>query len=703
MLMTISTALVLIASALLTALLLTHDFSNGYVFGYSDRSLPLHFLLSTFYAGQEGSFLFWALCSSLVAVALSGFARKRGSEPEVMAVFLLVQTVLLGFTLAKSPFISVWEMYQGIPQGQIPPDGRGLNPLLQNFWMVVHPPVLFIGFALMAVPFSQAIASLWREKFSLLPEQSLSWTLMAVSVLGLGIMLGAYWAYGVLGWGGYWGWDPVENSSLVPWLIGIAMVHTLVAQRRTGKYVRTNYILAVVAFLLVIYSTFLTRSGILGDASVHAFADAGAEIYWLLLGTMIVIAATGAALLVKRRQALKPPAATSGWLSRELLLAAGAIALLLSALVILFGTSLPIFSTTRVEPAFYDATNLPLAILMALLIGLSLYTQWEEHDLRFTAQRSWKALLAALLVTAVFYAMGMNETTTAALVFTAFFALFVNAEIGVRMAKGDPWFLGGKIAHIGLAIFFLGVVANGKYSATEHVSLPRGTPVQAVGHTLVYEGFNVTKDQKYVFNVRVEKGSDAVVLSPVMFDAGDQGIMRNPDIAEAVTRDFYLSPVSLVPPKEATTLEETSLEKGGSVTIDGVTMTFVGFGRGEHGASGMMAGGGTVSVAAVLELVKGSERETLQPTLASSPEGPVHPAVASTLLGGTVQVLSMNVSMGDGPSVVQIGVERTLGVSSQPDVLVAEASVKPFVSLLWGGTVLMMIGFGLSIVKRWKE
>ena len=306
-LMSLSTALVLIASAILTALILSHDFSNGYVFGYSDRSLPLHFLLSTFYAGQEGSFLFWALCSSLIAVVLSGYARKRDSEAEVMTVFLIVQTVLLALTVAKSPFRAVWDMYPEIAQGQVPPDGHGLNPLLQNFWMVIHPPVLFIGFALMAVPFSQAVGGLWKMKFSLLPTQGLSWILMAVSLLGLGIMLGAYWAYGVLGWGGYWGWDPVENSSLIPWLTGIALVHTLLAQRRTGRYVRTNFVLAIVSFFLVIYSTFLTRSGILGDASVHAFADAGAEVYWLLLASLVAILLTGGVLLV-----LAPNGAATG-------------------------------------------------------------------------------------------------------------------------------------------------------------------------------------------------------------------------------------------------------------------------------------------------------------------------------------------------------------------------------------------------------
>ena len=594
-------------------------------------------------------------------------------------------------------------MYPGIPLGQLPPDGRGLNPLLQNFWMVIHPPVLFVGFALMGVPFSQAIASLWKKKFNLLAEQAIGWTLFAVCVLGLGIMLGAYWAYGVLGWGGYWGWDPVENSSLVPWLTGIAMVHTLIAQRRTGKYIRTNFVLAVVSFFLVIYSTFLTRSGILGDASVHAFTDSGAEVYWLLVGLMSAILISGGALLVNRRSYLKPAVGTGGWLTRETMLAGGAIALLMSAAVVLFGTSLPIFSTIRVEPSFYDTTNLPLAVLMAMLIGVSLYTQWEDHDFRFTAQRSWKTLLAAILVTAVFFIVGMNDISTVALVFTAFFALFVNVDIGIRIARGDPWFLGGKIAHIGLAVFFLGVVATGKYSTKEHVSLPRGTPVQALNHTLTYEGFTVTEDQKYVFSVRAQKGAESFVLSPVMFEAGEQGIMRNPDIVEAITSDFYMAPQSLEPPQDGSPLEQATLEKGNSAVIDGVTVTFVDFASGDHGDSKMMGGEGTVSVAAVLDSQKGPERETLKPTLSFSGQGPVHPEVVSKLLAGGVQLLTMNVSMGGAPSVIQIGLQHSGGESSRPDVLVVEASVKPFVSLLWAGTVLMMIGFGLAIVKRWKE
>ena len=248
---------ILAMSALLLTLLLEHDFSNGYVYSYSSRDLPLYFLVSSFYAGQEGSFLFWVLCSALIGSVLLRYTSKKNSEAWVMTVFMGVQAMLLALLYAKTPFKNVWEVIPQIPVGTIPVDGSGLNPLLQNFWMVIHPPVLFIGFASMAVPFSFAVATMWKRDFVLMSSQALGWLLFSVFILGTGIMLGAYWAYGVLGWGGYWGWDPVENSSLIPWLTGVAVVHTLIVQRRTGKFLRLNLTLAIMSFLLVVYSTIL--------------------------------------------------------------------------------------------------------------------------------------------------------------------------------------------------------------------------------------------------------------------------------------------------------------------------------------------------------------------------------------------------------------------------------------------------------------
>lgn len=341
---------VVAASMLLMMFILRHQFEYSYVWNYSSRDLPVHLLLTTFWAGQEGSFMFWALCSTIIGFGLLNFTRRKHIEYETMAVYALLQAFLLLLLLVKSPFRYIWEAFPDQVQvGFVPPDGKGLNPLLQNFWMIIHPPVLFIGFAAMGVPFAMAVAALWRRSYSEWVVKALPWTMFAAIALGAGLMFGGYWAYGVLGWGGWWGWDPVENSSLIPWIVVVALLHTLLVQKKTGKLMRTNFILAVLGFVLVIYSTFLTRSGILGDASVHSFVDPGAFAYALLVLWMLTVTLLGFGMVFTRWKELKALGSPVGSFSRESLIALGSAALGASAVVIFFGTSLPIVSPSTVE------------------------------------------------------------------------------------------------------------------------------------------------------------------------------------------------------------------------------------------------------------------------------------------------------------------------------------------------------------------
>lgn len=588
---------ILLASLDLLNLIITHDYSVGYVYSYSDNSLPLRFLASSFYAGQEGSFLFWALSSGVIAVLLNLYTKKRGIESPVMAVFMTVQAFLILLVVVRSPFRTVWDMFPGAPASP-PPDGRGLNPLLQNFWMVIHPPVLFVGFAAMAVPFSLAIAGLWKKQTGMLAAHGFPWILFSVAVLGLGIMLGAYWAYGVLGWGGYWGWDPVENSSLVPWLTGIGLLHTLLAQRRTRSYIRTNFALALVSFLLVIYSTFLTRSGVLGDASVHAFTDPGAQIYWLLLGGMIAGTVVSAALLLVRARSFRTGEKKSGLLTRETLLGWGTIALLLSAAVVLFGTSLPILSKTRVEPSFYDATNLPIAIVIALLLGYSLFMPWEVQDVRSSFARSLTSLGAAALACILLAVAGVQDASALLLILTSLFALVVNLRFGASIARVDWRSVGGKVAHAGIALFLVGVIATGRFSSKEHVSLPQYSPRTVLGRSMTYVGNTQRPDGKIVFTISVAAPGESFTLLPSMSPGAGEGVLRTPDIASFLTQDLYVSPIGIEPAPAA-----------GASTIPGFST----------------------------------------------------------------------------------------------EALVVDASVKPGINLLWGGTIVMMAGFVIAFVKRSKE
>jgi cytochrome c-type biogenesis protein CcmF len=691
------------SSLLLLVQILAHDFSNGYVFSYSDRALPLFYLLSSFYAGQQGSFLFWALCSSILAVLVHPYTTKRRTEYQVMAVFMAVQSLLLILVLAKSPFVSVWSLFPDIPIGTIPSDGRGLNPLLQNFWMVIHPPVLFIGFAAMAIPFAFTIAGLWKREDDLLVGQGLPWVLFATSSLGLGIMLGGYWAYGVLGWGGYWGWDPVENSSLVPWLTSMGMLHTLLAQRRTGKFIRTNYLLAIISFALVIYSTFLTRSGILGDASVHSFTDPGTLIYWLLLAILALVGGGGLVLLASRWKQLRPESTGSEIFTREMALGAGTLALLLSAVVVLFGTSLPIVSKIRVEGSFYDGTNLPIAIAMGLLIGISLYLQWEEQELVQALRRAWIVAVAAIVVTVIVVVLGMRDVMIAGLFFASVFALFVNLDIAVRVARGNWRVLGGKAAHIGVALFLLGVIGSGRYNSSEHAALPLGRSQQVLGHTMTYKGSRQLPDGKIAFDVQVQSSGSGFVLSPVMFNTEQQGIMRNPDIASFAFRDLYLSPVSLSGGEPATAgpPRELSLHKGEATKVGQSTVTLTGFDMSGHGAETVK---GEMPIGVVLNVNDGATTESVKPMTVFGVKGPIRfHSVESRLLKGLVKLVAVEAGVGGGSSTVILELQALDGSVQQPETLVVEASVKPFINLVWIGTLIMMVGYLLSIVTRSKE
>ncbi|RPH37333.1 hypothetical protein EHM92_02950 [bacterium] len=337
---------VLVAAAYLLYLILTHQFQYTYIWSYSSRELSLPLLISTFYAGQEGSFMLWTLYTSIIGVFLLQHATRKGYEPEVMGVFGMIIASLLLMMVVKNPFAYVWDSFPGqVATGFVPVNGRGLNPLLQNYWMVIHPQVLFSGFAAMGVPYAYAMAALLKRDYNNWIRPATPWLVFAATILGTGIMMGGFWAYETLGWGGYWGWDPVENSSLVPWLVAVAGIHVTLSQRRTGGFKKTNLILGMLCFLMVVYSTFLTRSGVLGDTSVHSFVDPGMLVYWLLVGMIVLFAGFAAFMLARRWKEI--PATESHrhyYYSREFAIFLGACALVAAALFIVVGTSSPIIT-----------------------------------------------------------------------------------------------------------------------------------------------------------------------------------------------------------------------------------------------------------------------------------------------------------------------------------------------------------------------
>ncbi len=388
----------------LFVMLFNHWFAYDYVWKHSNTEMPLRYIASCFWEGQEGSFLLWAFWTMVLGNLL--IWTSKSWEGPVLTIFSLVQvflaTMLLGVyvfgaKVGSSPFLLIRDLPEniGLPWTQMPnylaiipefADGRGLNPLLQNYWMVIHPPVLFLGFASTLVPFAFAIGGLWTGRLKEWMAPALPWTFFSVGILGLGILLGGAWAYESLSFGGFWAWDPVENASLVPWLTLVGAGHLMLINKRKDTSLFTTFFLALITFIMVLYSTFLTRSGVLGDTSVHSFTGegmlAGLLIFlltfvalsvallnrnrtdrWFYVGLSVLVLAIGAALHIDvpaiilfggisivmtvvayRKGGYKRPDEEQ-MLSREFWLFIGSLVLMLSAAQITFSTSMPVFNT----------------------------------------------------------------------------------------------------------------------------------------------------------------------------------------------------------------------------------------------------------------------------------------------------------------------------------------------------------------------
>jgi cytochrome c-type biogenesis protein CcmF len=562
---------VLGSAATLLYLILNHQFQYTYVWSYSSRDLPTPLLVSTFYAGQEGSFMLWTFYTSVIGIFLLRHSARHGYEAQVMSVFASIELALLLMLLVKNPFLYVWESYPGeVAAGYLPPDGRGLNPLLQNYWMVIHPQVLFSGFASMSVPYAYAVAAMLKRDYDSWFKAATPWLVFGTFILGTGIMMGGLWAYETLGWGGYWGWDPVENSSLVPWLVGVAAIHTTLSQRKRGAFVRTNLVLGLLGFILVVYSTFLTRSGVLGDTSVHSFVDPGMWAYWLLVGMMIVAVTVPVILFVRRWKEFPRRPVRHHYFSREFALFLGAATLVIIAILVIIGTSSPLITDllygkkSAVDISYYVRTIMPLGVVIGLLTGVGQLLWWTRSDRRAVLRSLIVPAAAAFLIGVLALALGVTEPLVLLIIAGAIFGLVANIQVGWRIVWSSPKMAGGAIAHIGIAVMLLGFVFSTRYGTETTVTLPQGKMVDALGFHLTFEGYHEYAKDRYAFHVRVERENSSFLLQPVMYySAYNNGVMRHPDIANLIFRDFYLAPVSL---DQQPAEQQPALQKGNGTT-----------------------------------------------------------------------------------------------------------------------------------------
>lgn len=699
----LSSLLITITSILLMYLIYSHQFQYNYVYGYSSLDLPVKYLLSTFWAGQEGSFLLWIFFIGVLGLFL--IKTSKDYEPYVMSIFSLSLAFLISMilgvkigdlTIGSNPFKTIYEAFPGqVPLGFVPADGKGLNPLLQNYWMTIHPPILFTGFASSLVPFAFAMAALWRKKYDEWLTPAMPWTIWAALSLGTGIMLGGYWAYETLGWGGYWAWDPVENGSLVPWLFVVASFHSMLVQRKTGGLKRFTIFLSLLVFISVVYSTFLTRSGVLADFSVHSFTGLG--LYWQLLIFILIFLFGSYGLMIYRWKSIPYPKEGSEIYSREFLMVVGALMITLLAIFVSLGTSLPIISNAftgtprTLDVAGFNTIAIPLTVIIALLVGVGQLLWYQKTDKRILAHQLLIPFALAVLSTVALIGFGVREIRMVLLGFAGFVALYGNLAVLIRIVSGNFKLIGGALAHIGIAVMILGFIASGRYDTVGHFNLPKDEVVRVYEYDIKYVGAS-KRDGKDAFEIQSADGK--FELHPIMYwSEFTKSWMKSPDIKVNFTHDFYIAPVMMQDALGEKDLRNIPFEKGESRAIGNVTLTFEKF-------NVLSMASNKVQVAAQFKIRSKDGIEDAAPTYGFDETKKVTSVPAKLASGLEIEVVSIDAT--SGKVIVSLGGNTGADVSSSKEILVIEASLKPYIMFVWIGTILMIVGFLISLFRRWK-
>ncbi len=539
-----SFAIVFLAAVVLVVAAFQNDFSIAYIFHHSNRDLPAPYKFATLWSGQEGSLLFWALLLSAYGLVLrlryKTDVRLFAHASVIIAAVQVFFLLLLNF--AANPF--------GVMQGSLPADGNGLNPLLQYPEMVIHPPMLYLGYVGFTVPFAFALAALIMrypgEKWIQITRR---WTMVTWGFLTCGVFLGAHWAYSVLGWGGYWGWDPVENASLMPWLTGTAFLHSVMMQEKRGMLKTWNMWLIFSTFMLSIFGTFLTRSGVV--SSVHAFAQSSIGDWFVaFLGIIFV---TCLFFYIKNRSHLRTEHKLESLISRESSFLFNNLLLLVACFTVLWGTLFPVLSEwvqgtkVTVGPPFFNRVNVPVALLLLLLTAIGPLLAWRRTSVDSLKRNFMWPAIGALVAGVLLVALGMKPWTDISyfyslmtIMLSVLVALTVISEfvrggrvIGrhtgqnllasmVQLAHRNTRRYGGYIVHFGVIVIMIGF-AGSVFNQDKEQEMGFGDKLTIGSYTLVCQSYTQDDNPNY--------GSEWAVMN--VFKGGKQIATLNPE------RRFY--------------------------------------------------------------------------------------------------------------------------------------------------------------------
>ncbi|HOZ52132.1 MAG TPA: cytochrome c biogenesis protein CcsA [Chitinophagaceae bacterium] len=732
-------------------LIFNHYFEYNYVWTHSSKALPFKYLLSCFWEGQEGSFLLWSTWNCFLSFFI--IYKKGKWEAPVMTMVSLTQVVLstmllglyfFGEKIGSNPFTLLRDQMVGAPIFQQPNylasilDGNGLNPLLQNYWMVIHPPILFLGFASTLFPFALVVAIMWKNDYEDFILPLLKWSLFSCMILGTGIMMGGAWAYESLNFGGYWAWDPVENASLVPWITMLAGLHTLMIYKATGYSLKSTILFFIISFALVLYSTFLTRTGILGETSVHAFTGEGSSLFYHLLIFLFLFFIIGLFLFFKNYKKIpdlkKEEEALS---SREFWMFIGSLVLMISVVQITYTTSMPVWNkmfgtklaiTNPID--HYNKIQIWITLLVLLGTATIYYFKFKESNMMEIAKRIAIPLVLSLIVGGLItYFQSLKSIPVAALMFATLFSVFANLMFIVRTLKWNAIKWGGSTAHIGFALMVVGIILSSynkevisvnrlgvdfemgkkteeenKKESRENLLLFKNMPVTMAGYTLTYVGDTVEGPNHY-FRIKYQTRQDDTgrikeefILAPNAQINPKMGLISSPDTKHYLTHDIFTYITSTVDKskmKDTVSYTSQKMKKGDTAFFASGYMIFEGFNT-EVNSKNYIAQTGDIAVSAKLQVYN---LEGL-----ATPTSPIYiirnqqeEMIEDTLSSYNLYTRLSKIIPDENAAVIEFKQP-----SAMNDYVIMKAILFPYINVLWLGTVIMILGFLISLYKRIK-
>lgn len=689
--------------------------------------MPDKFIVSSFWAGQEGSFLLWAIFIGLFGIGAMLTARRL--EGGVMSVVIVAQIILVtmllgvqfaGIPIGSDPFILLRNVGENMENTffhnpnymQFIMDGNGLNPLLENPWMVIHPPMLFMGYASAIFPYAYAMASLMEGDKRYWLKPSLPWLLLAIGLLGTGLIMGGAWAYQSLTFGGFWAWDPVENASLTPWLVMVAALHYMLLTYKRDKYYYGTYIFIALSFIMVIYASYLTRSGVLGETSVHAFGDDGRSFQ--LLTFLLIFTVFPVYLLIKRRKKLKVNDLPN-FFSREFLMLYGAIVILLSAFQVIATTSLPVINklmgTKMAAPTdvvnFYNTWQMPFALLIALLLGIAQYVAYGRNDLKaFLRNIIYPAIIALVAAIAGFFIDRNMHIMHAVFLFSIVFVILSSIAYVLRFTAGKSNTSAG-VTHLGFGIFLLGVLLtfanvetlSREGPAGENSILVQNEP-KAIGDYYVnYSGQRIERDEVFHQVDFLEKGDDGefykkFTLEPTIKYNSMMGNVHNPDTRNMLRGDIYMF--------------ITFAEEPSKVMADGYAQSGTAdFKTGDTlDVNGLMVALDSLYITAydsvlnnltISALLGWRENDSVKSdVLTYTLENNFVEGSFVDLNRGNARLKFENISQ--KPGTIQVGLYE-----KQTNYIVVRILYFPYIVILWTGSIIMFLGITIGVFKRSRK